>query len=217
LDAQSSPQILLCPSILAEGQQLAQSGYVGSLCGCWLQILLFIPQIFNLGQQWMAEDSPGTVADMVTTFALIQSQISSWEPSGSIFADVTLVGRIFREAMSLYLYTLLGGPHSDGCSIHATTIQAAVTKAVSYLEELQPTRQINTSLCWPIAIVGSCVIWPHQRNKIRNRLLAMAQAIGLGNIAKTSELLEYMWSEGAMGPWEIAKAMQASEIWISFA
>ncbi|KAE8315514.1 fungal-specific transcription factor domain-containing protein [Aspergillus transmontanensis] len=217
IDAQFTPQVLLCDELLQVGQTLATSGYLGSLCGCWLELLLFIPRIFDLRRRWLGRSTNNVVADQVTTYAIIQSQIMQWEPHQSAPYEVALVGHIYQQAILLYLYTILETPGQDAQGIHATTIQVAVTKAMLYLDQLLPTRQINTSLCWPIAVVGSCVTCRRQQDKIRNRLDTMSNTIGLGNIKKTRDILEHMWLGTESGPWEISKAMQAAEIWISFA
>jgi hypothetical protein len=127
------------------------------------------------------------------------------------------VGRIFKNAMLLYLLTILRSPNRDDHSIHATGIQEAVQDAMFYLEQLSPTKQVNTSLCWPIAVVGSCAMCTQQQAFIRNRLKIMAESIGLGNITKTGDILEHMWLHDERGPWGISRAMERAKIWISFA
>ncbi|KAE8142993.1 fungal-specific transcription factor domain-containing protein [Aspergillus pseudotamarii] len=217
IDAQFTPQFLLCAELLQEGQALATSGYLGSLCGCWLGLLLFVPRIFDLRRTWLGRGRNNVVADQVTTYATIHSEITQWEPHQSARYEVALAGHIYQQATLLYLYTILDTAGHDAQGIHATTIQGAVTKAMLYLDQLPPTRQINTSLCWPIAVVGSCVTCRQQQDKIRIRLNTMSDTIGLGNIVRTRDILEHMWSGAETGPWELSKAMQTAEIWISFA
>lgn len=212
-----SPQVLLSPQLLQEGQQLVGSGYIGNLCGCWLEILLFIPRIYDLGCQWSSQHAGKTEVDLVTTFAILQSEISQWEPNPNVSSDVGFVGRIFKDALLLYLLTILRSPRLDNHNVHATKIQEVVDDAMLYMEKLSPTKQINTSLCWPIAVVGSCAMYPQQQMSIRKRLKIMAESIGLGNITKTGDILEHMWLHDKRGPWEISKAMGKAEIWISFA
>ncbi|CAG8377696.1 unnamed protein product [Penicillium salamii] len=217
MDGELMPLLKVCSGLLDEGQQLVESGYVGNLCGCWLELLLLIPRVFHLGYEWRKKTSPEAMAERVTTFALIQLQLARWEPSVDVPHDVALVGNVFKQALMVYLYGILGEPTLDESSIHAISMQEAVMQAMHYLEELPPSNQINTSLCWPLAVIGASVIYPEQQECIRRRLDVMAERIGLGNIHKTRDLLEYMWSQERRGPWEIPEAMQAAQIWISFA
>ena len=46
-------QPLLSPSIEAMARALVDRKYIGQLCGCWLELLLLIPQIFQLGQSML--------------------------------------------------------------------------------------------------------------------------------------------------------------------
>lgn len=215
--AELSPQSLFYSGIMDEGQKLVESGYIGNLCGCWLSLLLLIPRIFHLGYAWRTQAALPATAEQVMTFAFIQSQVLQWEPSSHAPPDVALVGKIFKQALLVYLYGILNEPTLDKSDIHASSIQEAVTEAMLYLEQLPPSTQINTSLCWPLAVIGTCVLCPQQQQCIRIRLKIMAEKIGLGNISKTRELLEYVWSQARRGPWEISRAMQASQIWFSFA
>lgn len=216
-DPQASLHDLLCDQLLQEGQHLADSGYIGSLCGCWLELLLFIPRIFKLRQHWITRGIQNTTPDLVVEFSNIQSQLTQWEPKLHVTSPVALAGQLFRQSMLLYLHTILGKPSLGWENAHAATIQVAVTSALLCLEQLEATNQINTSLCWPIAVVGSCALCPQQRQSISNRLGVMAEAIGLGNITKTLEVLECMWLQEKAGPWEIFTTMEEAGIWISFA
>jgi hypothetical protein len=217
MDAEYTEQVFLSPELLQEGHRLVEAGYIGNLCGCWLDLLLFMPQILELAREWIRQGSSGTSADLVMAFAALQMQISQWNPTSELSPDTVLAGRIYQQAMLLYLLTAIGKPTLDVISIHASTIETAVCQALYHLEQLQPSNQINTSLCWPIAVIGSCVTCPYQQTILHARLDSMANAIGLGNITRTREILDFMWLHNLVGPWEISKAMQASEVWISFA
>ncbi|KAL4793098.1 fungal-specific transcription factor domain-containing protein [Aspergillus venezuelensis] len=217
MDAQFGQQSILSPELMLKGYQLVGSGYIGNLSGCWLKLLLFMPSILELARQWLSEDSSKGSADMVIQFSTLHMQISQWEPPHNVSSDTALAGRIYQQATLLYLLTALGGPSQDPCSVHSLTISSTLNTALQYLGQLDPSNQINTSLCWPIAVVGSCVTCPFQQASLHSRLNNMALAIGLGNITRTREVLDFMWLHELVGPWEISKAMQAAELWISFA
>ncbi|KAK5807514.1 hypothetical protein VI817_001772 [Penicillium citrinum] len=221
IDARLSGQLFLNLELEQRARELLQTQYVGNLCGCWLELLLLIPCIFDLGRQWMMEETPAVVptADDMAMFASIQAQILRWSPYPFVVAEVYLAGLIFQQAMLIYLYTSLGSYEHTADGIYNGLIQTAVTEAMSYLVELSPEARINSGLCWPIAVVGSCLVKPEQQECLRTRLVAMATHFGLGNMQRTLLLLEVMWQlpQGEAGPWNICRTMQQNQIWISFA
>jgi hypothetical protein len=152
-------------------------------------------------------------------FGSVQAQIMRWSPYSSVTPEVYLAGRIFQQAMLLYLYTSLGCFSRTENGMHQGLIETAITEGMSYLSQLSATTRINSGLCWPIAIVGSCLSHPEQQDCLRQRLNVMVNTFGLGNMQRTLLLLEHMWQmpiEEA-GPWNICRAMQQNQIWISFA
>ncbi|OJJ95927.1 hypothetical protein ASPACDRAFT_4389, partial [Aspergillus aculeatus ATCC 16872] len=232
IDARVSQQVLLNFDLEQKARQLLEVGYVGNLCGCWLELLLLIPCIFDLGRHWMmlpptdpeGGDQPVIVptADEIAMYGSLQAQIMRWAPLPSVSPEVFLAGRIFQQAMLLYLYTALGGPRHFARSktgMHQMLVETAIAEAMSYLTQLSATARINSGLCWPIAVVGSCLSHPDHQENLRQRLTTMVSTFGLGNMHRTKLLLEHMWQmplEEA-GPWNICRAMEQNQIWISFA
>ncbi|KAJ5110614.1 hypothetical protein N7532_001149 [Penicillium argentinense] len=221
IDARLSGQLFLNFDLEQRARELLQTQYVGNLCGCWLELLLLIPCIFDLGRQWMMEDTPVPVptADDIAMFASIQGQILRWSPYPFVVAEVYLAGLIFQQAMLIYLYTSLGSYEHKADGMYNSLIQTALTEAMAYLAELSPEARINSGLCWPIAVVGSCLMNAEQQDCLRSRLVAMANHFGLGNMQRTLLLLEVMWQAppSEAGPWNICRTMQQNQIWISFA
>lgn len=221
IDCCVGPQFLLADDFEAHARTLGTGSYVGSLSGCWLDLLLLIPRIFNLGRRFLAEDGTALpiTADDFVVFANLHSQIESWTPNPLVGPDIALAGRIFREAVLVYLYTALNTLSLAGSStsMHVSAVDDAVGRALKYLAELEPTARVNTSLCFPIAVIGSCAYSPEQRHYLRARLGVMFSAIGLGNIRQTAVLLERVWESSNPSPWNICRVMQEHQIWISFA
>ncbi|KAF5863499.1 hypothetical protein ETB97_010000 [Aspergillus alliaceus] len=221
IDARVSHQLLLNFDLEQKARQLLESEYVGNLCGCWLELLLMIPCIFDLGRQWMMVDGQSAMptADDIAMFGSLQAQIMQWNPFTFVTPEVFLAGRVFQQAMLLYLYTSLGSFSRAENGMHQGLINTAITEAMSYLDQLSATARINSGLCWPIAVVGSCLFDVDQQEQLRQRLAVMVNTFGLGNMQRTLLLLEHMWRmplEEA-GPWNICRAMQQHQIWISFA
>ncbi|KAJ5507978.1 hypothetical protein N7527_010121 [Penicillium freii] len=221
IDARFSGQLFLNLDLEQRSRELLQTQYVGNLCGCWLELLLLIPCIFDLGRQWIMDDTQAAVptADDIAMFASIQAQIIRWSPYPNVGTEVRLAGLIFQEAILIYLYTSLGGFQYTRDGMYKGMVENAVTEAMSYLCKLSPSARINSGLCWPIALVGSCLLNPDQQDCLRGRLNAMTEKFGLGNMHRTLLLLEAMWRSPASeaGPWNICRAMQENQIWISFA
>ncbi|KAJ6153667.1 hypothetical protein N7470_006626 [Penicillium chermesinum] len=207
IDARLSGQIFLNFDLEQRARGLLTTNYVGNLCGCWLELLLLIPCIFDLGRQWMTGDSDNhaPTADDFALFASIQAQILRWSP--------------LRFTMLIYLYSSLGGYQFAADGIYKGLIQSAVSEAMNYLEQLLPSARINSGMCWPIAVVGSCLEDPERQETLRLRTRKMATHFGLGNMDRTLQLLEAMWRLPfpEAGPWNISRTMQQHQIWISFA
>ncbi|KAG0159603.1 hypothetical protein PDIDSM_7125 [Penicillium digitatum] len=153
-------------------------------------------------------------ADDITMFASIQTQVIRWSPYPNVGTEVRLAGFIFQEAILIYLYTALGGFQYTRDGLHKGMVVNAVVEAMSYLNELPSSARINSGLCWPIAVVGSCLLDPNQQDCLRGRLNARIEESGLGNMHRTLLLLEAMWRSPLFGagPWNICRAMQENQV-----
>ncbi|PKY05666.1 hypothetical protein P168DRAFT_326002 [Aspergillus campestris IBT 28561] len=214
IDARLSAQLLLDFDLEQRARQLSDRQYVGNLCGCWMELLLLIPCIFDLGRQWMRNDADNNT----------NTNNNNNRPP----PPTTSPCRIFQQAMLLYLYTALtpfsrrddSSPAPTGLvGMHRAQIDAAVLDALAYLAQLDATARINSGLCWPIVVVGSCLADTAHQDSLRRRLVAMVERFGLGNMQRTLLLLEHMWRvpPDQAGPWNICRAMERTQIWISFA
>lgn len=221
LDARFGPQSLIDTEMQAYADDLVARSYVGSLCGCWLELLLQIPAIFRLAHRILADDDdrgPYTLAaDDMIRFARIYSAVEAWQPNIAVDRDVATAGQFFQSALVVYLCTILDScaPSVDG--FYVSRLEVAIEDAFTHLARLAPDARINTSLCWPIVIIGTSVPDEERRDTLRARLHTMFATIGLGNMHRTSLLLERLWEMGGVNPWSICRVMQESQIWISFA
>ncbi|RYP45495.1 hypothetical protein DL768_008162 [Monosporascus sp. mg162] len=208
------------PELEYEAQKLADKGYVGPLCGCWLPLLLLIPRIFELGRRSMTADikPPFPTADDFATFSTLQAQILAFVPSAPPNRDVEICGYVHQHALHLYLLTCLAG-HQSSKGLHRAYINSSLDQAFFYLGLLSPESRVNTSIGWALAVIGSCTTDQSQQNELRNRLGTMFRTLRLGNIKATSELLEHVWALplSERSPWAICWVMQDRDIRISFA
>jgi hypothetical protein len=213
----------LNPDMELQARKLAESGYIGHLCGCWLQLLVLIPRIFEFGQRARGGGDCATVtfptADDFMTFSALQAQILAFEPSSFAFpgTDVSLAGNIYKQALHVYLLTTLDGAQSHDSKVYAA-IDECLQEAFRSLEQLFPEVRINTSLCWALVVLGSCVEDQVRRDELRSRIRTMFRVIGLGNIRATGVLLEEIWQlpRNERSPWTICRIMQDRQMWISF-
>ncbi|KAF4857676.1 Beauvericin cluster-specific repressor BEA4 [Colletotrichum siamense] len=225
IDARISDQYFLDNDMALLATELVAESYVGNLCGTWLNLILLIPPIFDLARRVQTRSStPGwrPSADEFMLFAQLQSQVQAWTPNPAVSPDVALAGYVYHKAVTLYLYTALHPLSGDENGIMAVATQTALAEALSHLAQLDPTVRVNTSLCWPIAVIGSCVVDEGQRTFLRERLGHTFASIGLGNIRQTSVLLQHIWDEEdaapmRSGPWSVCRVMNEHQIWISFA
>jgi hypothetical protein len=195
------------------------SGHVGQLCGCWLHLLLIIVHIRKLGERSRGVDcdSGFLAADDFLSFALLHAQVQSFEPLSPFLSDDTvLCGYLFKEATYLYLLTCpsqplrLGGPTREA-------LESPLIRAFENLRQLPASARINTSLCRPLVVIGSCVTDESWRDELRGRLQIMFLVLGFENIRSTSLVLEYMWAlpESEQGPWTLWQVMRDDDMDIS--
>ncbi|EEU46783.1 uncharacterized protein NECHADRAFT_103670 [Fusarium vanettenii 77-13-4] len=223
IDPQYNSQSLLSPDIEFRARELVARKYVGQLCGCWLELLILISQIFHLGQSMLAVVDGQTVPpspDSIVNFAFLQSQVMGFFPDPSVSPYSRLAGLVWKQAVLLYLWSVLGTPQPQASnSVHKALMDSAVAEAITLLDQFPASERINTSLCWPLAVIGCCTSDPIVQQVLRDRLQTMLDTIGLGNMRQTLVLLEHIWQEplDQVSPWTLCRAMREHQIWISFA
>lgn len=225
MGAHRTAQPLPDPDMERLATGLIEKHYIGQLCGCWLELLVLIPKIFILGQKKMASKSDGQSyclsPDDITNYGFLQSQILAFSPHPSANLDTTLAGLVFKQAVLLYLWTILASPHhkSDNNAMLYNLIQSAVAEALCLLGQIRDSSRINTSLCWPLVVIGCCLSDPDAQQVLRCRLQIMLDTIALGNMRETLSVLEHVWAQPLedRNPWALCNTMQEHQILISFA
>ncbi|OAA53341.1 Zn(2)-C6 fungal-type DNA-binding domain protein [Cordyceps fumosorosea ARSEF 2679] len=219
----SRPPPELSPTIEGMGHTLISKGYVGQLSGCWLELLLLIPHVYHLGHRIMTTRADGKLSpepDDIITFGMLQSQIMAFFPDLSVNPYSRLASLVFKQGVLLYLWSILGTPHQErGNEAHMSLMAGAVSDALSLLSQFPATLRINTSLCWPLAVIGCCTTDADVQQVLRERLQIMHRTIGLGNMKETLILLEHIWTKPPedVSPWKLSEVMQDRQVWISFA
>ncbi|RSL60529.1 hypothetical protein CEP53_005426 [Fusarium sp. AF-6] len=220
MDPSASMGHLLTPELEYEAHFLVESGYVGQLCGSWLSLLLLIPRMFDFGRRRVAAHTqpPFPTADDFLNFSNLRAEITSFTPSPLVESEVATCGYIFQQAVHLYLLTAFGVGDA-GQVTQQLNMENALVTAFLYLEQLPASARINTSMCWALAVIGSCTVDEERRDVLRQRLNTMFVTIGLGNISSTLSLLEHIWTRPReeQSPWIICRIMYEHDMWISFA
>ncbi|KAL3958094.1 hypothetical protein ACCO45_008672 [Purpureocillium lilacinum] len=164
----------------------------------------------NGRNRWRAAAAPST--DDIISFGFLQSQILAFFPSPIASPYSHLAGIVFKQGVLLYLWSILGTPQTD-------LMEGAIAEAITALSQFPASVRVNTSLCWPLAVIGCCTADPGVQEILRARLQTMIDTIGLGNMRETLVLLERVWSQPVeeTSPWTLYKTMQDQQIWISFA
>lgn len=223
IDPRFSTERYLSPDLQAAAESLVTEGYIGHLCGCWLELLLLIPRIFELGRRAFANvshDEPQfPTADDMVEFTLLQNKIALFYPNPSLTLEVSLAGLIFQKSMMLYLFAILDTLSSSEAGPYSKMMSSTTDDALMLLESLPSGARINTSLCWPIAVIGSLISSDTHKRVLRTRLEDMSLSLGLGNIRVTLLLLERMWfiPLSQRSPWTCCRTMQEYQMWLSFA
>lgn len=60
IDARLSGQHFLNYDLEERARELLRTQQVGNLCGCWLELLLLIPCMSDIGRQWRMRDAQAT-------------------------------------------------------------------------------------------------------------------------------------------------------------
>ncbi|KFY50782.1 hypothetical protein V496_09169 [Pseudogymnoascus sp. VKM F-4515 (FW-2607)] len=225
MGAHHTAQPLPDPDMERLATDLIEKHYIGQLCGCWLELLVLIPKIFILGKKKMVSESNGQSyrhsPDDITNFSFLQSQRLAFFPHPSANPDTALAGLVFKQAVLLYLWTILASPHhkNDDNAMLYNLIQGAVVEALCLLGQIRDSSRINTSLCWPLVVIGCCLSDLNAQQVLRCRLQTMLETIALGNMRETLSVLEHVWAQPLedRNPWALCNTMQEHQILISFA
>lgn len=222
-DVRSSKFRGLCQSVLAEAHELVAGGYMGHLCGCWLELLLLIPRVFDLGQRVLLHDEAATetvptVRELVD-FVSLHNSITTFSPPKHAPDEILAAGLVYQQTLLIYLWMILTEIDYFGNGRFHSSINQFVLKALFHLDRIPSDGRVGAGLCWPIVVLGSVTQDQQVRDDLHARLVVMSKSVQLGNIQQTIHFLGDIWSNLSHrpSPWTLAKAMCQRGEWISFA
>lgn len=185
-------------------QPLASVNSPGFLLGCAYNIFNFVPQAYDLVQRRRRRlpDSfaPGWLSEIDTMreeeqYENLHMQIASWEAPVDSSPDLAICGLIYREALLCYLeISFLLHPDATRGVIESTVLTRLLNFGV-LLSTLPLDTQVSSTLLWPLTLFGVLTQEVEMRENIRQRLAAMWDLLGFGNISATAKFLELFWAD----------------------
>ncbi|KAL7919373.1 hypothetical protein ACQKWADRAFT_301550 [Trichoderma austrokoningii] len=215
------PFISLPQLSFADG--VADTGYVGKLCGTWLDTLVTIPHIFRLGAiMWRRHLGTSTFqgdTKQFLDFGDIEARLgvsAQCEGQMAIY-PYEKVAQLFKASAALYLWSLLDEPplyNPDAvvedvdidseyyqCEdqderrsmLYRPMMKSMVHQAERLLRSIPPEDSFNHALCWPMLIVGILTREKGMQAFIEQRLIGIANQSCVGNPLETLFILKHAW------------------------
>jgi hypothetical protein len=185
-------------------QPLASVNSPGFLLGCAYDIFNFIPHAYDLVQRkrrtllnsgvpaWLSEFECDIEQDQ---YEDLHSQISQWQAPVNSSPDFATCGYIYQEALLCYLeMSFLLHPDATQELIEST-VSARLQNFGVMLSILPLNAPISATLLWPLMLFGVLTQGVELRDRILQRLAAMWDMLGLGNINATTKFLERFWED----------------------
>lgn len=194
----------------------------GMFCGAAHELFQLIPQVTIFSRKVVEEQDATGFASWasINAYVTLRSSITAW-CSDTDNENFDISGKIYQQALLLYLelsMTRSGGAGSLE-STAATSVKEAMETATELIECLPLDCDIATTLCWPIAVIGSCATQAKHQCVISQRLKLMHCMLGFNNLESTRQLLDVLWSDkelGVVGPWSIEPQMRKQGAIIAF-
>lgn len=167
----------------------------GMLCGIAHDLFKLIPEVFILARRRDDEEKLRGTASWQTTSACISlhSIISRWKPD-SLDEYTSAGGKLYQLALLVCLQPSRGPTSHEGRNEDRTITDETFDILTPLLATLPVDAPISTTICWPLAIIGSCTPNPQYQDIIRQRLQAMYEHLALDNLRGTLRLLEHIWA-----------------------
>jgi hypothetical protein len=195
-----------------------------SSSGCVHDLFYLIPRISAAAHRGsteiesLAQLTPETVAEYESLLRLV----SSWKPSTN--DDLyNLCGRVYQQALLVYLTSVLdteSQSHPISTEVYPPTMREAFNCIKALLDSTTlDAAPIATTLCWPLAILGSCARTRFDQNFIDTKLAMLVDAYASQSVQDTRDLLQRLWKSAgprAYTPLELAKLMRKEDIAILF-
>lgn len=177
-------------------------GSAGILCGSAHSLFGLIPRVLELQRMIRREigsegqPSPSSMLALTS----MRQQVSDWV-SQSSNPEFTACGKIYQLALLVCLDQAV--KNQDISIPYAREYDSSdniFRDAHILLDALPINASINTTLCWPLAVIASCAETQSQKDFMRDRLAGVYSSAGIGNIRQTLELLDKVWAGDGTEP-----------------
>lgn len=197
MGADSDQWVLNDTALLFPMMQNASNQYPGAISGCVHELFYLIPKVSVLAREWRDGLRYGLdIEDLASQYMRLHTTIATWQPTSTDEVHV-LCGRLYQQALLVYLASsfeheeeVLEQGHAYSAPVHQ-----AFNDFMEFLGSIPLDSSISTTLCWPLAIFGSCARSAEHRNTIARRLDSLSETYAAQSVRDTKKLLELMWEE----------------------
>ena len=163
------------------------------------ELFRLIPRVSVLARQRRDEMRTGTTSwDTTDQYFELHALISLWQPNSN---DETqnFCGTLLQQALLAYLAASFDDEAQDlnALNDYTLSIQSAFDTIIPIMNSIPPDSPLSTTLCWPLAILGSCARTGEHRDFVKNRLGVLSEFYASQSVKDTRSLLEKMWEDGA--------------------
>lgn len=183
----------------------------GALFGCAQELYRLVPRatLASVRVRIADVDSSSNLRTQLHEISTLYNVTSRWKPE-SDDATFKIAGRIFQQA----LLTLLSAAFHDlkefdvdGMiefpNVDISPVKELISQAITLLDEMPVRSAISTTLCWPLAVLGSYATVRSHRVTIQSFLVDMEMVFGFRNMGQTRSLLESIWTRNGAIPGSI--------------
>ncbi|CAI0646569.1 unnamed protein product [Colletotrichum noveboracense] len=180
----------LFPTSRAEPESHFTSGCVHELFG-------LVPTVSVVARRTRDELRRGIgLGEAVIECWRLRSIILSWQPRSNDEV-YRLCGQLYQQTLLVYLESALdsdtGCMASRGSDLSLT--EKTLDDFIRFLKMVPTDSPISTSMCWPLAIFGSCAKSTEQKNFISRRLEELSLMYATQSVRDTQRLLEMIWGQ----------------------
>lgn len=201
-----------------------------SACQAWKDPIVILQNSFS-------PEPIEEAASLALEAELLLAKVTLWDPPEPSDKTFPISGKICQLALTALLAEasfrcVVAGGNGDNGPLHPVAAESShepgnlapganfqsqtihlVTESLSLLDLLPVQSWVVTTMCWPIAVLGSYATLQAHRSTIRQYLMDMEVTFGFQNMARTRMLLEYIWPKidtfETDWPIDIAEAMSA--------
>lgn len=189
----------------------------GALFGCAQELYRLVPRVTlaSIRVRVADLDSPSDLRRQLDEIATLYAEVSKWTPE-SDDATFKTAGKILQLAL-LTLLSAASQEHitvdDDGVpalpDIEVSPVKELISQAIVLLDEMPVRSAISTTLCWPLAVLGSYATLRSHRVTIQSFLVDMEMVFSFRNMGQTRSLLESIWNKNNPVPGSILTLSEA--------